>query len=273
MPTFPIVINGVFNAGARLTCGKNVIIDVAEEVIVGNDCHIGDNTYISGRRVKIGDHFYGYNWDNGLEIGRGRKDEPAAVLEVGDRCTFHDNRIDLSRPVTIGNDVGLSPEVTIYTHSYWMNPFRGFPLRYSPVSIGNGTIIGYRSTLVPGAHVGSGIVVGAGSIVCGRLTESGVYGGNPAKLISTIREPSPGEQERIFYDLIHNYRESILYRCISLQLVHKFPKVWVNHTEFDLKEQTLHGNEDEVTDDFRWFLFKHGVRIYTDRPFKSLPCR
>src|SRR3990167_405962 len=166
----PTIKSGRFQAGADFQCGENVVINVAEEVVVGDRVRLPDNCYIEGRRVKIGNDFYGYDWEwRRLDIGRGRIDEEDAILKVGDCCTFHDNRIDLARHVTIGYYVGLSPEVAIYTHYYWMSPLEGFPMKYAPVQLGDGTIAGFRSVFLPGSDTDRGVVVGANSTVSGYL--------------------------------------------------------------------------------------------------------
>jgi hypothetical protein len=57
----PIIKSGKFHAGADFQCGENVVIDVAEEVIVGVRCVLSDNAYLCGRRVEIGNDFFGYS--------------------------------------------------------------------------------------------------------------------------------------------------------------------------------------------------------------------
>ena len=49
--------------------------------------------------------------------------------------------------------------------------------------IGNNTIIGIRSIILPGVNVGSHVVVGAGSVVTKNVPDYCVVAGNPARII------------------------------------------------------------------------------------------
>ena len=299
----PLVRSGKFYSGTNLQCGENVVIDVAEEVIVGDRCVLPDNAYFSGRRITIGNDFYGYSWGHSafhnhklfgvptpfgrwLEIGRGRREDEDAILDVGSRCVFHDNRIDLARRVDIGSDVGLSPEVVIYTHGYWMSPLHGFPMDYGNVFIGNRNIIGFRSLLLPGSSVGNNVVVGAQSVVAGHLRSDAVYAGSPARKIRDVKAVDYEKglpkwerenRERLLNSYLQEYTRSVDYRMRSQHHADLFtvnyPIVTFLDTKFDVETLTVEGEEDERTDDFRWFMFTRGIRFYTLRPFRKLPRR
>lgn len=297
----PVIKSGRFHAGADLRCGENVVIDVAEEMVVGDRVVLPDNAYFEGRRVTIADDFYGYSWEHPgfprhdvihggvftglgppvgrwLEVGRGRKDDEHATLTVGSRSTFHDNRIDLAAPVVIGDDVGLSPEVCIYTHYYWQSVLDGFPCRTCQVWIGRGTLIGFRSVLLPGVEVPDYSVVGAGSVVSGKLThEHAVYAGNPARLIRRVEKPTVMEQHGLLVGLCEEYLKSRRYRGLDTDKG-RIPH-WTLGERFGWEfagcrinpaNATLEGEENEDTDDIRWFLFTRGIRIYTRRLFRKL---
>ena len=272
----PIIRNGKFHAGKDCTIGENVVVEVAEEVVIGDRCVITDNTYFGGRRVEIGSDFYGYGWEwKRLDIGRGRIDEEDAILTVGSRCTFHDNRIDLARRVTIGDDVGLSPEVVIYTHGYWQSMLDGFSCDYEKVEIWQRSIIGFRSLLLPGAVVENDIVVGAQSTVTGRLFGGGVvFAGCPAKRINAVRRPVLAERQELLRGILEEYERTVVYRFGKGQhkglLAVDYPVVDFCGIKLDVEKLTVEGEEDERSDDLRDFLFKRGIRIYTKRRFKKL---
>jgi acetyltransferase-like isoleucine patch superfamily enzyme len=61
-----------------------------------------------------------------------------------------------------------------------------------PVSIGEDAWIGSKATVVRGARVGQGCVVGANAVVLGELAPHTVYGGIPAKVIRQIDGENPG---------------------------------------------------------------------------------
>ncbi len=284
------VRSGRLKVGVDCQFGDNVTINVAEECTIGDRCVIADNTWIEGRIVKIGDDFFGYDWGHPLnyartlsrqvhggwlEIGRGRRDEEDAIFMVGDRCTFHDNRIDLARRVIIGSDVGLSPEVTIYTHGYWESPLRGFPFEYNPVEIQDRVIVGYRSTLLPGAVVAHDNVVGAGAVVTDYLPSWGIYGGVPAKLIRQVMPNRVGH--KILHSILTEWTRSMEYRGYGKDVFvvdnGNYPKLRWRGVVIDCEAGTCQGDEDELTDDLRWFLFSRGIRVYTKRRFRKLPMK
>ena len=273
----PLIKSGKFHAGADLRCGENVVIDVADECIVGDRCVLPDNAYLGGRSVKLGDDFYGYSWEwRRLEVGRGRRDEEHAALTVGDRCTFHDNKIDLSAPVVIGDDVGLSPEVTIYTHHYWLSLLEGYPQRIDGVTIGNGVIVGYRSTVLAGARIGNNAVIGAQSVVNGMVVGGKVWGGNPLRMLKEEAKPYPSNiKSMLLKQWVEEYARTCIYRKLPAEMVYfdagaSYPLIKFRRLEINAQTGQAAGEEDEYTDDFRLWLFKRGVRAYTKRPFRAL---
>lgn len=279
MPT-PKILSGKFHAGTDLRCGEGVVIDVAEEVVVGDRVTLAPGTHLSGRRVTIGDDFFGYDWSHQgkvLDVGRGRRDDEDAVLTVGSRCTFHDNRIDLARAVTVGDDVGLSPEVVIYTHGYWMSCLEGFPCRHEAVSIWDGTLVGFRSVLLAGTRIGPRCVVSAQSVCAGLYPGGAVYGGNPARRIKSVEEPAPAAKKRMLNAVMEEWAATARYRGLTVAVHWDHPVIAVSTersvTRIDVASRTLTGYEDEVTDDLRWFLFTRGIRVYTKRPFRKLEKR
>lgn len=267
------ILSGRFSAGRNFQCGQNVVIDVSEEVTVGDRVVLADNTHISGRKVVIGDDFYGYGgYPNGLEIGRGRIDEEDAILTVGSRCTFHNNRIDLARAVTIGNDVGLSPDVVFYTHGYWMSMLEGYPTEFRRIHVGSGSIIGFRSVVLPGSIIGERCVVGAQSTVRGSLTGHSVWAGSPVKFVREISEPHPAVQHRMLLDLLGEYERFCQYRGWPAEYLVSASgnRVAVKNCLFNVKTLTCEGEECIFTDDFRDFMFRRGLRFYTQRPFRRM---
>lgn len=54
-----------------------------------------------------------------------------------------------------------------------------------PIVIGNDVWIGDRVIILPGVHVGNGVVIGAGSVVTHSIPDYEVWGGNPAHFLKT----------------------------------------------------------------------------------------
>ncbi len=271
------VLSGKFHAGTDCVIGDDVTIDVAEEVVVGDRVTLAPGTFLSGRRVVLGDDFFGYDWSHAgraLDVGRGRRDDEDAVLTVGSRCTFHDNRIDLARSVTIGDDVGLSPEVVIYTHGYWGSALNGFPCRYEEVSVGDGTLVGFRSTLLAGCRIGRRCVVGAGSVCTGQMTRSDtVWAGNPAKSLKYLEVPDLPVRVKLLDRVMQDYEATVKWRRLPVKVLWDYPFVQLAGFEVNVETREYAGPESEFTDDLRWWLFSRGIRCYTKRGFKKLEKR
>ncbi len=90
--------------------------------------------------------------------------------------------------VSMGNDIMVAPNVVIAggTHGMARN---GIPMVFQPsesempVNIGSDVWIGANSVIAGGVRIGTGAVIGAGSIVVKDVPEYAVFAGNPAKLI------------------------------------------------------------------------------------------
>ena len=95
-----------------------------------------------------------------------------------------------SAKVTIGDHVFLGPNVQIYTpcHPIYA-PARNEGYEYAKeVTIGDNVWIGGNVTIVPGAHIGSNVVIGAGAVVTGDIPDGVVAAGNPCRIIRKITE-------------------------------------------------------------------------------------
>ena len=96
------------NIGESVTFGNNINVRLKGNFSIGDYSHLGSNCEILGNNVSIGKHLFN---SSGLRIGGGGRQHPNANFSIGDRCTIHNNFINICEPVVIGNDVGLSPEV------------------------------------------------------------------------------------------------------------------------------------------------------------------
>ncbi|MDE5563339.1 MAG: sugar O-acetyltransferase [Clostridiales bacterium] len=102
-------------------------------------------------------------------------------------------------PVTIGDNVFFGPNVSILTPKH--------PLRYqdrnpyinaeskttcreygAPITIGDNCWIAGNVTILAGAEIGSGCVIGAGSVVTGKIPDNSLAYGNPARVVRQITE-------------------------------------------------------------------------------------
>ena len=94
--------------------------------------------------------------------------------------------------VIIGNDVLMGPEVMIFTQNHDITNTNiklidGGTIKKS-VLIEDNVWIGARTIILPGAHIKSGTVIAAGSVVPGKEFPCNVViGGNPARVIKERR--------------------------------------------------------------------------------------
>lgn len=252
--------------GKGVTFGKNIDIVAKERFSIGDYSHIGSNTHMRGRRILIQEHFYS---SGGLRVGGGGAMNPTANLFIGKRCVMHNNFINLCESVAIGNDVGLSPEANILTHGYWQNVLEGYPAKFAPVTIGDNVIVGYRSLIMPNVSIAKGSVIGAQSVVSKHITEKGIYAGSPARKVGEIKPLTEEQKKNLLIQVLDEYMPIAQYHEVRTSIRLEYP--WVVMGDFHMNVETFSyvGEETEDTDDFRDFLRKFGIRIYTHRPFKS----
>lgn len=107
---------------------------------------------------------------------------------IGEGVGFGKNvKIRGDGPVFIGKFTAVAEDTLIYTqvHDYDhadMIPFGG-GFTYPETHIDDYAWIGMRSIVLPGAHIGEGAIVQAGSVVMGKVPPCAIVAGNPAKVI------------------------------------------------------------------------------------------
>ena len=250
-----IIAGGSLSVSDNL--GENVNINVSGDFLMGQHGYIGPGTRIRGNNVTIGDHFY---CSGDLEIGGGGSGGKDADLWIGDRCTMHKGFINLCEPVYIGNDVGFSHGVSLITHGFWMSVLEGYPRKFSGIRIYDKVILGYGATVLPGCSIDEGAVIGAGSVVTKPLGK-GIWGGNPAKFIKDVKEPTEKEKRFMFGE--------ITARCGRLGLTGgcEYPTIKIDYFTVNVLTGEWEGQESENSDKLRDILRKFGIRIYTERGF------
>jgi acetyltransferase-like isoleucine patch superfamily enzyme len=254
--------------GEGVTFGSNVFIKVRGSLRIGDYSSIGKNVEIYAEQCEIGNHFF---HTEGLKIGGGGSQFFDAILKIGDRCVMHNNYLNLCQPITIGNDVGFSPDCQIVTHGFWKSILDGFPVKYSGVKIEDGVIIGQRSIILMGASIAKDCVIGAQSVVNKPLTvERSVYAGNPARFIRTLPEVTMTKAEELFKELILQYRVFISHYYEAPVVNVEFPYAEINGFRCNVLTGTCEGVESTVSDDFRDYMRRYGIRIYTKRPFGKI---
>ncbi len=180
-----------------LLIGKGVSIRYANHLVAGKDLIIEDYAEINclskqkiilGDRVTIGKfaiirptNIYGGEIGEGLKIGNNSN--------IGPYCY-----IGCSGYIEIGNNVMISPRVSIYAENHIFES-TDIPIKVQGVSkqfvkIENDCWIAANSIILAGVTIGSGSVVAAGSVVTTDVPPFSIVAGVPAKIIKTRNKPA-----------------------------------------------------------------------------------
>lgn len=257
--------------GENFKYGRDIDIRVRGTFKIGANSVLGDRFKATAEEIIIGDYFFNVPTDSrGMFIGGGAAAFPNAKLKIGDRVVCHTGHINLACPVTIGNDVGLSHDVDIITHGFWASALEGYPRLFASVEIGNNVIVGWKSVIMSGVSITDNVVIGAHATVTKSLTTpKGIYVGTPAKLVKTIEEPTLEHKHRIFAQLEKEFRELISYYEVGdFRFELNFPTISVNNLIIDAEKVTYIGEHDDVSDAFRDFLRRYGIRLFAPHGFR-----
>lgn len=103
-------------------------------------------------------------------------------------------RLDLEGMLVIAARSTLSPGVTILTHqdpgsSHGSRLLALYPAQVKSTKIGSDCWIGTNTVVLPGATIGSKVVVAAGSVVTSELPDSVLVAGVPASIRRSLQLP------------------------------------------------------------------------------------
>lgn len=112
-------------------------------------------------------------------------------IQVGENffANYHFTVLDCA-PVTIGDNVQIAPNVSIYTAGHPLHPdSRNSGYEYAlPITIGDNVWIGGNVVICPGVTIGDCAVIGAGSVVTRDVPPWTVAAGNPCRVLRQITE-------------------------------------------------------------------------------------
>lgn len=112
-------------------------------------------------------------------------------IEVGKNffANYNCTILDVAK-VIIGDNCQIAPNVSIYTAGHPLHPaVRNTLYEYGiGVTMGDNVWIGGNTVILPGVHIGSNAVIGAGSVVTKDIPEWTIAAGNPCKVVRKITE-------------------------------------------------------------------------------------
>lgn len=153
-----------------IICHPFTTIFNEQYIEIGRDTMIGPNVALSAGMVP------------------GQSCVTSPVVKIGDRCLIgRGSGIVGHLAIEIGNDVwtGHHVYITDQNHGY-ENVDIPISLQTQPelpVTIGDGSWLGYGTVVLPGARIGRHVAVGANSVVTGELPDFSVAVGAPARVV------------------------------------------------------------------------------------------
>jgi acetyltransferase-like isoleucine patch superfamily enzyme len=93
--------------------------------------------------------------------------------------------------ISLGNHVAMASGVRFITHDGGGWVFREeFPDidAVGRITVGDNVMLGMNAILLPGCEIGSNTVIGAGSVVTGKVPSGVVFAGVPAKFITSLAD-------------------------------------------------------------------------------------
>lgn len=149
-------------------CGKNTIIQKGASLRYPGNISFEQNVNI-GRMVQLNSELS----DSYLKIGKNS--------QINIHC-----HIDFTGGLDIGENVVISENTKIYTHSHGYNP-KSSPVKKS-LKIGDNVWIGSNCLILENvSEIGNNSIIAAGSVVTKDVLPFSIVGGNPAKLITSLK--------------------------------------------------------------------------------------
>jgi acetyltransferase-like isoleucine patch superfamily enzyme len=152
----------------RVGRGCRLILEPKARLVLGARCEIDDATTLAVYSTGL------------LDLG--------SDTFVGHHCT-----LAARESVRIGSGTYLAELVSIRDHDHAVGaPPSSGEMTVEPVVIGSDVWIGAKVTVLRGARIGDGAVIGANSVVRGEVPARTVCAGVPARVIRTLDEAPEG---------------------------------------------------------------------------------
>jgi acetyltransferase-like isoleucine patch superfamily enzyme len=264
------IVAGELLIGDNVKFGRDIDINVRGTLSIGNHSYIGDRFKASAEEISIGEYFYNSPTDSrGMIIGGGGSSFPFARLKIGDRVVCHTGFINLAAPITIGDDVGLSHDVDLLTHGFWYSVLEGYPRTVEGITLGNNVIVGWKSVIMAGVTVADNVVIGAHSTLTkSALKERTIYAGTPAAPIKYIEVPSEQEKHKLLQEIVEDFKKIMTYYRTKYTIEFNYPFITVNALKINAITFSYQGEHDDITDAFRDFVRRYGIRVYAPQGFR-----
>lgn len=115
--------------------------------------------------------------------------------------------VNTTRAVRLGRNVGVGGGTYIFTHGFWLSKLEGYPVAFGDVEMDDDVWIPWGCFVLPGVHIGRGVVMGARSLVNKDVPDGALIGGIPAKVIRerSNRDVTPGEKIAMLVEVTEDF--------------------------------------------------------------------
>jgi acetyltransferase-like isoleucine patch superfamily enzyme len=246
---------------------------VAQRIEIGTNAIIGHHNDITARSFKLGEYVY---WDSNVIVGHGGKFSPDAHLSVGSYSMICARiTLNVNHAIRIGAYVGIGEDVAIWTHGSYLPILEGFPADFGPVHIGDKVWLPAKSTVLPNRKIGNNVVIGTNSLINKDLPDGCLAGGIPVRVIRENLYPSvdAARNEALVTRILEDYAKLAAYKELNVNLAFDSAtnRIHCNQVAFHLSDPpSAEGNLTETEEDFRDFLRRRGIKIFTGKPFRSI---
>lgn len=116
-------------------------------------------------------------------------DNAGAIITIGDNTRIHGSCVHAWKSITIGRNCLIAANTNIIDSNGHELSFESVENRLHtqdsprPVIIDDNVWIGTNVFILPGTHIGAGSVIGACSVVRGKIPPCSLVAGNPATII------------------------------------------------------------------------------------------
>lgn len=189
--------------GASTSVGSRASVLCPELFRVDEGSRFESGSVIQSTRVQIGSEFY-FGFESA--VGYGGRFGSQSSLRIGNQVAISSrNVLNTSAPIEIGDRAGTSDDVYVLTHGlhHSHSVLKGYPLSYSPVSIGQEVWLGMRVIVLPGVTIGRRSIIGAASVVTKDIPAEVLAAGVPAIVKrQLVDSPLPDERQLELLDII-----------------------------------------------------------------------
>lgn len=138
--------------------GRLLVFSYGGEILIGDDCYIGENTYIwSASKVEIG---------NGVLISHN-----CNIIDTNSHELNYQERVESYRKMLIEGHPKQKPNVIS-----------------APIVIEDYAWLSFNVTVLKGVRIGKGAIIAAGSVVTKDVESFTMVAGNPAKVLKKLPE-------------------------------------------------------------------------------------